>query len=146
MNSDTCPRCGSVGKSWKLLDGSDVCDSCWLDVAMDRQALHWLEARAAVPAQQPPPFKRLVRRHQFPVRMAQARPEEPMTRDKAKWKKALAELVQPGYNSICMLCGRIYYGAAMSACSRCGGLCVQRSDHDLGLMGRHATQLVEAEK
>lgn len=63
-----------------------------------------------------------------------------------KWKTKLTELLKPGYNSICLLCGHVFYGASMSSCSRCGGLCQLRTDHDLGLMGRHATTYIEAEQ
>jgi hypothetical protein len=61
-------------------------------------------------------------------------------------RKALDEVVQPGYNSQCLICGHLFYGATMSSCSRCGGKCVIRSDHDLQLMGRRSLQLIEAEK
>jgi len=61
-------------------------------------------------------------------------------------RRALDTLVQPGYNSVCLLCSHIFYGAAMSSCSRCGGLCQLRTDHDLQLQQRRAVQLIEAEK
>jgi len=140
MNSDLCPRCGGIGKSWKMFDGTDVCDECWLDVAMDRQAMHWKESRAAVasmPSYVRPRRKLANARREFPVR-----PARPRTDWQAKW----AELVKPGYNSACLLCGRWFYGAVMETCSRCGGRCVRRTDRDMNMMCRHATTFVESEQ
>lgn len=48
------------------------------------------------------------------------------------------------YNAVCLLCGRIWYGSRAERCKKCGGLCQQRTDHDLGLMGRHPQAMIEA--
>jgi hypothetical protein len=141
-----CPRCTGTGKRWRMLDGTDVCDECWLDTAMDRQAMHWREARAALPAPVlPVPFKRLARRREWPIRDARPTVDRCAETRDPRWKAALAKLITPSYNSICILCGHIFYGATMASCSRCGGMCKLHTDHDLGLMARHATVLVEAE-
>jgi len=146
MNNDLCPRCGGIGKSWKMFDGTDVCDECWLDVAMDRQAMHWKESRAALATVDPSrgcegrcsrTAKSARARREFPVR-----PARPRTDWQAKW----AELVKPGYNSACLLCGHWFYGAVLEVCSRCSGRCVRRTDRDMNMMCRHATTFVESEQ
>jgi hypothetical protein len=131
-----CPQCGSTsGKRWRSYSGIELCTDCEWDYLSDLNGRKLLDARAALPPAQPQLRRTMPRKKQHPVRAARPRTD---------YKSMLDKLVQPGYNSICLLCARIYYGAAMSSCSRCGGLCVQRSDHDLGLMGRRATQVVEA--
>jgi hypothetical protein len=138
-----CPRCAAVEcKRWKLLDGSDVCDECWLDTAMDRQAEHW---RSATAATHTPKVSQCatIRRRSPAVREFPVRPARPRVADwRAKWE----ELVKPGRNSACLLCGRWYYGAVLETCSRCGGRCVQRTDRDMNMMCRHATTFVESEQ
>lgn len=61
-------------------------------------------------------------------------------------RKSLDAVVKPGYNSVCLLCSHIFYGASMASCSRCGGLCQLRTDHDLQLQTRRPLQVIEAEK
>lgn len=61
----------------------------------------------------------------------------------SKYKAVMEEVIKPGYNSVCRLCGHIFYGAALSSCSRCGGACALRTDHDLGLMARNPHKFIE---
>lgn len=39
-------------------------------------------------------------------------------------------------NSVCLLCGHIWWNAKIAKCPKCKGLCVVRGDDDLALMGR----------
>jgi hypothetical protein len=64
-------------------------------------------------------------------------------RCKVKWREAAEEVLKHGTNSVCAICSRIYYGAKIECCPRCGGLCAQTTDHGLELMGRRAVQVVE---
>ena len=147
-----CPRCGAQEcKRWKLLNGADVCDECWLDTAQDMLSSGGWKMAADRLVRRPPtstgraqyarpmakPASPSKPRQAYPVREAQPR------RD---WRAIAEKLLTPQLNSICLLCSHIFYGASLPSCTRCGGLCVQRSDHDLGLMCRRATQLVEAER
>ena len=136
-----CPQCGSTeGKRWRSYSGIELCTDCEWEYFSELNGRKLLESRAALP--QPPQLRRAMpRKKQHPVREAQ-----PRGCAQQKWKTVLDGLLTPSYNSICLICSHIFYGAAMSSCSRCGGLCVQRSDHDLGLMGRHSIDLVEAER
>ena len=171
MNStEPCPTCGGTGKRWRTLSGMDVCDECAVEYMCTLEGRKMMEARSKLQDASRPRASespRLVRHNPSYVQRlttgnlrasqrggldalgTKASPSKPQPPDdircKRKWKETLAELVTPGYNSLCLLCSHIFYGAAMSSCPRCGGLCQQISDHDLGLMGRHATHLIEAE-
>jgi len=58
-----------------MFDGTDVCDECWLDVAMDRQAMHWKESRAAVASM--PSYVRPVANYPYPVESFLSAPPAP---------------------------------------------------------------------
>lgn len=146
-----CPTCGGTGKRWRSLSGIDLCDECAWDFFCDLNGRKMLDARATLPPLLVPrraPRHLMLSQQALRERRFNLRERESDMRGRARvdWKKQLAKLVQPGYNSVCLLCSRIYYGATMDKCSRCGGLCQQVTDHDLGLMGRRATELIEAER
>ena len=164
---EPCPTCNAVDcKRWQMLSGQWVCDECWLDVAMDIQQHHFKIARGALREPSvarasgqlglraknnlrlcPNPDNRGQRatnsRQPDALAVKGSRFRPPLT---GALRKSLDTLVQPGYNSVCLLCAHIFYGAAMASCSRCGGLCQLRTDHDLQLQQRRAVQLIEAEK
>jgi hypothetical protein len=168
---EPCPLCGaSDTKRWKLLDGQDVCDECWMDYCMDRQAQHWRTAKedltkvslrtpctvagrasdskSGQPVPNPLRVRSVVGHHVgYRTRgstagLRQGR-EQDDYRCKVEWREAAAEVLKPGMNSICLICSHIFYGAKMEKCSRCGGLCEHRTDHGLELMVRRALIAVE---
>lgn len=146
-----CPNCGSTtGKRWRSYSGVDICTDCDWDYLSTLNGRKLLDARSALPPLVPRRSPRFIQQSQQRLRELRfdqrEREADMQGRAKVNWKKQLEEIITPSYNSVCLLCGHIFWGAAMSSCSRCGGLCQTRSDHDLGLMTRHATELVEAER
>jgi len=170
LNNEPCPTCGAEQcKRWQMLSGQWVCDECWLDVAMDIQHHHFKIAERDMKKNSGLHYPLVNRRARSTSRAGSVQLQTTSTL--SAWRstsvdkgvmesrssrfrppltgalrKSLDTLVQPGYNSVCLLCSHIFYGAAMSSCSRCGGLCQLRTDHDLQLQQRRATQLIEAEK
>jgi hypothetical protein len=144
QQNEPCLTCNAVDcKRWQMLSGQWVCDECWLDVAMDIQQHHFriAESNLTRTGCVSVPVAKVAGGRQKPITQRNWRiPLSKLTR------KALDTLVQPGYNSVCLLCAHIFYGAAMSSCSRCGGLCQLRTDHDLQLQQRRAIPMIEAEK
>ena len=171
---EPCPQCAGTGKRWKMLDGRDVCDECWMDTMMDIQAAHYRSAASNVkqvepsipkssrsPAIRPNPgtVQTLTTRNlksscggldDLGKKGSPSKPPLPYEYapnrklpSQARWRKVLAEIIKPGWNSQCLLCSRWYYGAVLELCSRCGGRCTQHTDHALGLMGRHPAQFIE---
>jgi hypothetical protein len=174
LRSEPCPSCGSTGcKRWQMLSGQWVCDECWLDVAQDIQYHHFSQAQLGlgqpvVPKASRPPAS--VRRNtgsgitRQPVTSKRpgagdsdalgikGYPSQPPWRRQypnpnwRRWRSELSEIIQPRYNSYCLLCGHIYYGAVLSTCSRCGGNCVKYTDDDMTRMVRYPTMEYEKEK
>ena len=176
MNStpeNPCPQCGGTsGKRWRSYSGVELCSDCEWDYLCELNGRKLLDARrlaqdTSIPRASKSPRVASIRHNPGSVQHLTTRnlrasrwggpdalgtkvsTSQPQPADNWRcrpYKLTLANVVTPGYNSLCLVCSHIFYGAALSSCSRCGGLCVQRSDHDLDLMGRHAMQAVEAEK
>lgn len=171
--SEPCPTCNAVDcKRWQMFSGQWVCDECWLDVAMDIQQHHFKVAQGDVMSRLRHRDPSIARASRCRGLNAETNPALCPTPDNAgprasrpgtpdalavkgsrfrlplttRMRQSLDSTVKPGYNSVCLLCSHIFYGAAMASCSRCGGLCQLRTDHDLQLQTRHSTRLIEAEK
>ena len=159
-----CPNCGGEGKRW-MHGGRDVCSECWLDVAMDIQESNWSRTMTAIKKQEPFVPKTSRRPRLSAIAPLCANPHNGNSRPLAvgrsevlgekgspsrslgpaqrRWAPLARSLEAASYNSVCLLCGRIWYGSRDTHCKKCRGLCVNRSDHDLGLMCRHPTQFIE---
>lgn len=169
--AEPCPLCGASNtKRWQLPRGAWVCDECWLDTAMDEQAQHWRvakedltkvglgtpcavagrasDSKSGQPVPNPLRVRSVVGHHVgYRTRgstagLRQGR-EQDDYRCKVKWREVAEEVLKHGVNSVCAICSRIYYGAKIESCPRCGGLCAQTTDHGLELMGRRAVQVVK---
>lgn len=149
----TCLNCNaSETKQWQLLDGSWVCDECWLDEMQGRNERLYSQAAA------------LVAQHEFrgvaraPSTARKSRPPAGSTipgsdspcHPGAGRNPRVARTSMPkrapqprSSHAQCLLCGRLWWNSQRTRCKVCRGLCRAWSDRDLSLQQRISSAYAE---